>query len=132
MTDLLTASYSAFRPGAGQVVRTSLGTPKWLLPEAATWPALTEAMPRGAYFSAPGPAFEDAFVDQLEFYGPRRIARRLAEITRQTGAQTLLICCFEPLPANCHRGLFSAWWLLRTGEAIAEFDPATSGQAARR
>jgi hypothetical protein len=104
----------------GQPVRTSLGKPRWLLPEAASWPAVTEIMPRGWYLHAHPEAFEDAYLDQLERAGPARIARRLAAITRQTGAGTLLLACFEPLPSSCHRGLFSAWWFESTGERIAE------------
>jgi hypothetical protein len=103
----------------GQPVRTSLGLPKWIT-GAADWPRLWEATPRGWYFGAHPEAFEDAYLDQLERYGPKRIAARLAAITRETGAQTLLLCCFEPLPTDCHRGLFAQWWLHSVGEVIAE------------
>jgi hypothetical protein len=119
---LHTCSWRAWRPELGQPVRTSLGKPKWLLPQAASWPLLWEVTPRGHYFNAPGPAFEDAYLDQLERYGARRIARRLAAISRETGEQTLLLCCFEANPEQCHRSLLSAWWKLATGEVITEME----------
>jgi len=117
---LHTCSWRAYRPGLGQPVRTSLGKPRWLLPEAATWPVLWEATPRGHYFGAPAEVFEDCYLEQLETYGARRIARRLAAITRQTGAQTLLLACFEADPEQCHRSALAAWWLLAKGERITE------------
>jgi hypothetical protein len=120
MTTIHTCAWSAWRRELGTPVRTSLGKPKWLLPEAASWPLLWEVTPRGHYFGAPAEVFEDEYLSQLERYGTKRIARRLAEITWATGAERLILCCFEPLPANCHRGLFSAFWLLRTGEPITE------------
>jgi hypothetical protein len=126
VTTLHTCSWQTYRPELGQPVRTSLGKPRWLLPEAASWPVCWEATPRGHYFGAPAEVFEDCYVDQLERYGTRRIAKRLAAIARETGAETLLLCCFEPLPSQCHRGTFSRWWLLRTGERISEVITETS------
>jgi len=123
VTTIYTCSYRAWRPELGQPVRTSLGKPKWLLPEAASWPLLWEATPRGWYLRAHPEAYEDAYLDQLERYGPKRIARRMADITRQTGAATLVLCCFEADPERCHRALFAAWWLLATGERITEVQP---------
>ena len=123
---LHTCSYRAWRPELGQPVRTSLGKPKWLLPGAASWPLLWEATPRGHYFGAPAEAFEDAYLDQLTRYGILRIAKRLAVITRQTGAETLLLCCFEADREQCHRSLFSAFWLEATGERIEEIQDETT------
>jgi hypothetical protein len=125
MTTIHTCSWAAWHRDLGQPVRTSLGKPKWLLPEAASWPLLWEATPRGWYFGAAPEAFEDAYLEQLDRYGARRIARRMAAITRETGAETILLCCFEPLPSSCHRGLFSAWWLHATGERIADISEIT-------
>lgn len=119
---LHTCSWRAYRPGLGQPVRTSLGKPRWLLPEAAAFPVCWEITPRGHFFNAPAEAFEDAFIDQLERYGTRRIARRLAAISRETGAETLLLACFEPLPSQCHRGLMARWWFESTGEVITEME----------
>jgi hypothetical protein len=129
VTTLHTASYQALTSGLGQPVRTSLGTPKWLLPEAGGWPRLWEATPRGDYFHASREAFDAAYLAQFDRYGARRIARRLAAIARETGAETLLLMCFEADPEQCHRSLFAEWWLHATGERITEI---TSGQAARR
>jgi hypothetical protein len=121
--NLYTCSWRAWRPELGQPVRTSLGKPKWLLPEAASWPLAWEITPRGEYFHASSEAFTAAYLAQLERYGARRIARRLADIAREAGAETLLLCCFEADPEQCHRGTFSAWWLLATGEPITEVQP---------
>jgi hypothetical protein len=107
VTILHTCSYRAWRPELGQPVRTSLGKPKWLLPEAASWPVLWEATPRSDYFDASAAEFDRRYIGQLERYGARRIARRLGEIAHQTGAGVLLLCCFRgraravpPLPVQ--------------------------------
>ena len=74
-------------------------------------------------FRAGADAYAAAFLAQLDRYGPRRIARRLREITRQTGAQRLVLCCFEPADVAemaCHRRLWAAWWLHQTGERVPE------------
>ena len=119
---LYTSSYAAWRPEFGAPVVTSLTTPKWL-PEAATWPKLWPATPRWAYFRAED--FDRHYVAQLERYGARQIARRLAEIARSGFAEPadrLVLLCWEfsGAPEQCHRGLFREWWLAQTGEPINE------------
>jgi Protein of unknown function, DUF488 len=123
MTTLYTVSYRAWTPGLGQLVVTSLGLPKWLLPEARTWPRCWPLTPRSSYFDAPDDEFERAYVAQLERHGPRRIAQELAAIARETGAETLLLACFEPRREECHRSLAASWWMARTGERIPEITP---------
>lgn len=54
-------------------------------------------------------------------YGPQRIARRLHQISQETGSDRLVLCCWESRPQPvCHRGLVAAWMLVTTGERIDE------------
>jgi hypothetical protein len=120
VTFLRTSSYAAWRPEFGAPVVTSLTTPKWL-PEAKTWPKLWPATPRWSYFHASD--FDRHYIAQLERYGARQIARRLAEIARSGFAEPadrLVLMCWEVNQADCHRGVFARWWLETTGEKIEE------------
>jgi hypothetical protein len=119
VSNLATCSYAAWRPGLGQPVVISLTVPKWL-PEAKDWPRCWEITPRWSYFRASEGAFEDSYLGQVEDYGPKRIARRLGQIARETGAETLALCCWEADRERCHRALFAAHWLATTGELIQE------------
>ena len=89
-------------------------------PEAQDWPRLWEVTPRWWYWRYERAEWDRAYLAQLNRYGPRRVARRLAEIAREQQADRLVVMCYEPLPADCHRGLFAAWWLTTTGERINE------------
>ena len=123
--ELLTSSYASWRPGSGSPVSISLSTPRWL-PEAARWPRLWEATPRWSYFHAEPEQFDLSYVDQLDRYGSRLIAERLAEIAKtafMAPSDRLVLCCWEPLAKNCHRGLWARWWLETTGERIPELTP---------
>jgi hypothetical protein len=121
MTTLHTASYRAWRPWLGQPVVTSLQVPKWI-DGAADWPQLWPACPRWSYFRSAD--FDRIYTAQLTRYGPKAIAGRLAEITRQAGRpDCLLLLCWEWEAERCHRSLFSTWWLHATGEPITEVQP---------
>ena len=123
---IVTSSFGAWRPEHGTPVVTSLGTPKWM-PEARTWPKLWPACPRWSYFKASFDEFDRAFIAQLERYGARAIAARMAEIARDAFAEPsdrLVLLCWEADSERCHRGLFAAWWFRATGERIEELDPA--------
>jgi hypothetical protein len=128
MTTLCTASYRAWRPWPGSTpVVTSLTRPNWI-PEAAGWPALWPVTPRWSYFRAGPEEFERRYVSQLERYGAKRIVCELALITRQTGASTLVLLCWEwggPDGGRdrCHRGIWARWWLESTGEIVEEILP---------
>lgn len=122
--ELLTASYRAWRPGAGSPVSISLSTPRWL-PEAAQWPRLWEATPRWGYFHSPPEEFEAAYLSQLQRYGPQAISRSLARIAREAylaPSDRLVLCCYEADPAQCHRQQFANWLLVTTGERCIEID----------
>jgi Protein of unknown function, DUF488 len=118
MTTLHTASYRAWTPGLGAPVRTSLGTPR--IDGAADWPRCRPITPRWSYLRASAEVYIAAYLAQLDRYGARRIAQELAAITRETGAERLVLMCFEADPERCHRSLLSAWWLEATGESITE------------
>jgi hypothetical protein len=121
-------AYRAWRPDIpGQPVRASLGTPRWI-PDAKSWPRCWEITPRPAYLDASAETFEREYVAQLDRYGARRIAERFAEITHQTGAELLIVCCFEGPREQCHRATWAAWWLQTTGEDVPEYDLSPTGE----
>jgi len=104
----------------GVPVACSLLLPRWL-PEAQTWPRCWRVTPRFSYWRAGWPdEFWASYSAQLERYGARRIAQALHHIGAEAGAFRLVLCCFEPVAADCHRQMLSDWWLLRTGERIEE------------
>jgi Protein of unknown function, DUF488 len=123
MTTLFTSSFVRWRPEHGQPVSIALRRPTRLIPETATWPQCWPVTPRWSYFRAPHAEFDEAYVAQLDRYGAAYIAKALQQIARQTGAERLVLCCYEPRPGACHRGLLSAWVLLGTGEKIEEVTP---------
>jgi Protein of unknown function, DUF488 len=117
VTSLATSSYHAYRPEMGQPVRISLGVPRfklsWELPPNPLW----ELTPRGRYFHAEPAEFAREYRAQLDRYG----TARLHEIfTALATGDRLLLLCFERSGADCHRRLFSQWWLEHTGEIIPE------------
>jgi hypothetical protein len=118
---IVTASYRNWRPELGSPVVASLLVPKWLLPEGASWPRLWAATPRWAYWKAEPDDFDRLFLAQLETYGPERIARQLAGISKASGSpERLCLLCWEDKPEHCHRSTFAAWWLARVGEVVEE------------
>jgi hypothetical protein len=38
-----------------------------------------------------------------------------------------VLCCWEASPDRCHRGLFSAWWLIATVTLAEDTKPAVLG-----
>lgn len=108
MTDLFTASYRAYRPEHGQAVVTSLGLPKWRLPEAEPWPRCWLIAPSSALFHGPSEEFEAGYRDRLARFGPQKIARALEAIARQHEADKLCLLCHEGDWLRCHRSQFAA------------------------
>ena len=127
VTDLATCCYRRWTATLGQPVRTSLTTPKWI-DGAEDWPRCWEITPRWTYFHAGAGEFEDSYLSQLGDYGTKRIARRLGQIARETGADRLVLLCWEWAGPDggrdrCHRGLWAQWWLESTGEVVPELSP---------
>ena len=73
----------------------------------------------------PPDEFAAGYRQRLERYGVEGIRARLDRVAGEFPGQVLLLCCFERDPADCHRGLFAAWWQEQTGEAIREWKPQT-------
>jgi hypothetical protein len=123
VTTLATASYRVWRPSMGQAVVTSRGLPRWRLAEASKWPRCWMLAPARSLWGLPREEFRGRYFAQLEEHGAEVIARQLERTARQTGADRLVLLCFEPVVADCHRGDFAAWWLVTTGERVEELLP---------
>jgi len=115
----------------GQPVVISLTVPKWL-PEAAEWPRCHLISPRWAYFlrqedrtEVTVAEFTRQYTEQLDGYGPAKIARILHMIARQHAADSLILLCHESDVDRCHRGMFARWLMERTGEIAGELAPAS-------
>jgi hypothetical protein len=118
---LLTASYGAWRPELGTPVVASLVVPVKRIPESAEWARCWDITPRWSYWRSQWPdEFAEHYLAQLERYGTRRIAGYLSRIARERQAERLVLLCYEPIAAACHRSLFAAWWLHNVGEVITE------------
>jgi hypothetical protein len=114
---------------AVQVVRISLGKPKWIDPErAAAYPAIDSLMPHGL-LDLSWPEFEVRYRQLLDLRAPQ-IEWAVTNLLDQQGRpdRPLLLCCFEKDRCTCHRGLFAAWWGRQTGEAIPEWGGAKPTQ----
>lgn len=119
---LYTCSYYEHRQRMGVGVRTSLGTPRWIKRETP-WPYAPEVTPRGWYLNAPDKDFAAAFTRQLHSHGVEGICDRFRRIAEETGADALVLLCFEKLDTSkwwCHRTLFAQWWQEQTGQEIPE------------
>jgi Protein of unknown function, DUF488 len=122
MTTLHTASYRAWTPRLGQPVVTSLMLPGWI-PEAQSWPRLWSVAPTWAQFAMKDPAeFEESYLARLERLGAQKVARALHAIARETGADALVLLCWEAEAERCHRSLWSSWWTATTGEKVTEVE----------
>ena len=122
MTQLFTCSYRAYTADMGLAVVTSLGLPKWRCDEARTWPRCWLLTPTPALFDAPDEVFDVEYPARLERFGVRRIARTLERIAREHEADSLVLLCHEGDWERCHRSMFAAWWLTRTGELVCEIE----------
>jgi hypothetical protein len=120
--NLGTCSYSAFRSTMGEPIRTSLGSPKFKLAyelRESMW-SLT---PRPKYLRSPFEEYRAEYVTQLERHGVASLSEQFEKVQAKTGAETLVVLCFEQLvrPGEwCHRRLFAEWWLGKTGQPVPE------------
>jgi hypothetical protein len=120
MTELVTCSFRAFRPGMGAPVITSLGLPKWR-PEAAEWPRCWLLAPTWAQFRMTDPhEFRASYLDRLDRFGVAKVTRTLELIAREQQAETLVLLCHEIAPTGCHRSLAAEFMLTRAGVAVDE------------
>ncbi len=118
MTTIRTASYRTYTSDMGLAVVTSRGLPKFR-PEAETWPRLWLVTP-GAFLDAEPDEFARLYLAQLDRHGPAKVCRALEHIARQNDAESLVLCCFERSPTDCHRGLLAEWALTTAGLKLSE------------
>lgn len=126
MVELATCSYSEFRESMGLPVQVSLGLPKFQLWYAADWnqQRVWEITPRHAYLRASDGEFTRRYLEQVQGYGADAIRRKFENLARVSGADRLVLLCFEGLrtkgPNACHRRMFAKWWEQETGEVVPE------------
>lgn len=118
------------RPGTA-VVRISLGKPGWYPYGGADLPYVKALAPAGWYFNEPDVAvYERRYRHQLHKTTPQRVLGMLHDVSRETGADRLVLCCFESNPWECHRLMFAQWWLEKTGEPILDLSEEPMGVGA--
>jgi uncharacterized protein YeaO (DUF488 family) len=111
---LATCSFAAYRPEFGKPVRISLGRPKrGVDPDDS----LRDLTPHYSYLRASPDEFARKYRAQLKKVG---VARLRAKLCALDDGRPLILLCFERDGADCHRILFSRWWLEQTGEIIPE------------
>lgn len=113
---MATCSFADYRPEMGKPIRISLGRPKYrtlIESDDRLW-ALT---PRSDYFHAAPEEFDRRYVAQLDRVGVERLREQFEAFD---DGQPLILLCFERNGADCHRRLFSQWWLEQTGEHVPE------------
>ena len=99
-------------------VRTSVGGPRFPLRYAPVY--LKELAPWGLRGIADHAAFATSYRARLESFGVEMLTTRFAEISRAYNGRGLVLLCFEPAGAFCHRRVFADWWLERTGCYVPE------------
>jgi hypothetical protein len=130
MIEVMTGCYGAAKPLLADpdtaVVRISLGKPRWYPFGGADLPYLSALAPAPWYFREPDQeVWERRYRHQMHKTTPKRVLALLTETAEQAGASRLVLCCFEANPLDCHRSMFSRWWLEQTGEEV--FDLADIG-----
>lgn len=129
MTDLqlFTASWRAVWTAskAGELdvapVRISIGVPRFWLPEARSFPATEELMPRGLLGIQDRDEFEIAYIARLDEIGPDRIRDALKRVYV---GKPLVLLCFESRPEDCHRGKAARWLTEHGFGPVPEWEPA--------
>jgi len=118
---LATCSYTEFRPHMGVPVRFTAGPPRWPLSYQLAGHAKL-ITPRREMLSLPIDAYTLAYRRMLHMATVDRIAAELVRICG-TPDEPIVLLCFERLnePGKwCHRTIFAAWWLDKTGHIVAE------------
>jgi hypothetical protein len=120
---LATSSYGGWAPRQGMAaVAISVGKPKFPLRYEIAG-EIDELKPFGLLGIEDEHEFETAYRARLDRVGVERLREIFDETARDTGASTLVLCCFEKDPAECHRRQFAAFWKEQTGEEIPELAP---------
>jgi len=104
----------------GQAIVISLGLPKYRLAEAEDWPRCWALTPTRQQFSlVDDEAFRREYEARLNRIGLAKISRDLEGIAKVRKAHRLVLCCFEPLAAKCHRSVVASWFAAH-GEVVSE------------
>lgn len=108
-------------------VRISIGKPRYW-PESAAFDAIHELMPYQIFGHVQQrDEFERRYRAHLDEVGVGRIQRRFDDLAARHANRPLVLLCYEDLSrpgAWCHRVMFAAWWLERTGQAIVDVNHA--------
>lgn len=119
--ELWTGCWAHYRPKHGLAVRISLGKPRWFPNEGRDLPFVKALAPAPWYFDEPDDAtFERRYRHQLHGWTVDRVLGELREIAVEHDCPRLILCCWEADPVQCHRTMFSRWWLEKTGEEIPD------------
>jgi hypothetical protein len=125
---LFTASFRSFHLWMGQPVVISLQTPKWM-DLAKDWPVDHHLTPRWSYFSVPDEQFDEAYLAQLNRFGPEKIRAGLWHIAGETGQTRLVLLCHEAKRAECHRAMTAEWLETEFGHEVPELTGEPRPQA---
>jgi hypothetical protein len=101
---LATSYYGGFRRDYGLPVRISISLPKWWKSEPEHVRRLTPYGLLGL-----GDEFAERYAEQPDRIDPDSLAERFADIANRRDAGTLVLLCFEPDPADCHRSQAAPW-----------------------
>lgn len=113
---LATCSYRAWKEELGVPVRTSVGAPRSFPAPLVEWPTV---YPWGIYnLELDEATFRRKYRHQLHSKTPKILAE-LQEM-REGYDQPLVLLCFEPPGAFCHRTLLGEWIMQKTGEPVEE------------
>lgn len=133
---LATCSYTEFRPGMGNPVRTTVGATRWPLPYQLAGHARLITPTRDMLKIEAQDAYEFSYRRMLNGNGIDAVRRELLSIAGAVDLDTpLVLLCFDKLgvltpPDNwCHRLHFAKWWTEQTGEEVPELG-ATRAPAA--
>lgn len=134
MTDLLLGCFPHAQPYLAtpgtQIVRISLGKPKWYPGGGDALPFVPQLAPAPWYFREPDQeVWERRYRHQLHRTTANRIYSILNDIAEECGAERLILCCFEQDPMDCHRSMFGRWWIEQMGEVLldlTEVEPLAS------
>ena len=122
MIELATCSWRAYRPEMGVAARITLGKPpRWFDHEHEEVRLL--APPPRVFRIEDWQEFRKAYRHHLYRVTVPRMRRAFEEIGERHPAKTLVLLCFEADAADCHRGLWAAWWYEQTGQEVPELQP---------
>ena len=91
------------------LVRTSVGVPRWPLPNPIAF-ELLEAAPLSSWLKLNKDAYSPLYVERVKQRRGEWWYERIAQLEKQAGGRVLALCCFEDLRNTdnwCHRRLFA-------------------------